>query len=215
LTALHQEDRFDEKVFESRSNLFQNRNVMAIVLEVPNSLIGEGLVHCWGTISLFGHAPEAQISRWGYPLFTHLFLSDPTSQELAEQYHVTAPSQDAALFGKPIAGFTSKLAARAGAVSDPDEHGISVANRLCPSMLPYELGSEATFTATRFNGRPLFQDAYDVMLTLAAGKPIADGVAPAQDRIKATFPYYGAHFTKAEQQGLAPIQGDIGLKYGG
>jgi hypothetical protein len=215
LTALHEEDRFDEKVFESKTNLFKNRNVMAIVLEVPTSLIGEGLVHCWGTISLYGHAPETQVSRWGYPLFTHLFLSDPTSQELAEKYHVTTPSQDVSLFAEPIAGFTAKLSSRAGAAGDPHKYGADIANRLCPSMLPYRLGSEASFTATTFNGRPLYQDAYDVMLTLAAGKPVADGVAPAPDRIKSEFPYYGKIFTKTEQKGLTPIQGDIGLKYGG
>jgi len=36
---------------------------MAIVLEVPNALLGEGQVAMWSSISLYGHAAKAQVSR--------------------------------------------------------------------------------------------------------------------------------------------------------
>src|ERR1700754_3997678 len=94
LTNLFSEDKYDPKTFEHRENLFQNRNVMAIVLEVPNELIGKGKVGAWATISLFGHAPEVQICRWGYPLITHLFLSNPSTPELTAKYHAGYPSGD-------------------------------------------------------------------------------------------------------------------------
>jgi hypothetical protein len=38
------------------------------VLEVPSELIGKGKINAWATISLFGHAPEVQVSRWGLPI---------------------------------------------------------------------------------------------------------------------------------------------------
>jgi hypothetical protein len=41
LTNLFSEDKYDSKAFEHRENVFKSRNVMAIVLEVPNDLIGK------------------------------------------------------------------------------------------------------------------------------------------------------------------------------
>jgi hypothetical protein len=72
-------------------------------------------------------------------------------------------------------------------------------------VLPYDLGTKASFETVRFNGRPLVQDAYDVMLTLGANRPIADGVAPPLDRILREFPYYGEPYSRAEQADLSPI----------
>ena len=214
LNALFEQGRFDRNVFQHKVNLFKNRNAMAIVLEVPNLLIGEGNVHAWGTISLCGHAPEVQVSRWGFPLFTHLFLSNPSKVSLVEEYHAAVPSQDRELFEAAIATFAAELANRAGSTVNPEEHGRQVAERLCPSMLPYELGTEASFNPAVFNGRPLGEDAFDVMLTLAANRPISDGVAPDLSKIREEFPYYGKPYSKLEQAGLSPIQGRIGLQYG-
>jgi hypothetical protein len=45
----------------------------------------------------------------------------------------------------------------------------------------------------------------DVMLTLAANKPLADGVAPDPQRTVTEFPYYGAPYTAAEQVGVTPV----------
>jgi hypothetical protein len=206
LEALYKEDRFGAEAFEHRTNFFQNRNLMALVLEVPTAMIGTGKVGFWTTTSLYGHAPETQVYRWGLPLLTHLFLSDPASSvELVERYHESTPSEDTALFAAAIAGFATKLSARANPAGDPVTHGREVVARLCPAVLPYELGTMAEFSVERFNGRPLATDGYDVMLTLAANRPIADGVAPPVDRIKAQFPYYGAPYSRAEQASLTPI----------
>jgi membrane fusion protein, multidrug efflux system len=112
LTNLFQEDRFDPKIFEHKQNLFQNRNVMAIVLEVPNSLIGTGQIHVWATVSLFGHAPETQVARWGLPLITHLFLANPSTPDLPDKFHSVTPSRDAELFGPAIEADTTRVAAK-------------------------------------------------------------------------------------------------------
>jgi hypothetical protein len=48
------------------------------------------------SISLFGHAPEVQVSRWGLPMVTHLFLDDPSDQEVKEQFNASVPSEDLA-----------------------------------------------------------------------------------------------------------------------
>jgi hypothetical protein len=210
LTNLFSEDKYDPKTFEHRQNLFQDRNVMAIVLEVPNEMIGAGKVNAWATIGLYGHAPEVQICRWGYPLITHLFLSNPTTPELTDEYHAGAPADDVRSIGPAIAAFTARLSARAGATANPDEYGAKVASMLCPSLLPYVIGSDARFSVEGFNGRSLSDDAYDVMLSLATNTTVRDGVSPNTSRLQRDFPYYGKPFSRAEQAGLSAIQGNIG-----
>jgi hypothetical protein len=210
LTNLFSEDKYDPATFQNRQNLFQNRNVMAIVLEVPNEMLGSGKVGAWATISLFGHAPEVQICRWGYPLTTHLFLSNPSTPELTAKYHAGVPSGDAELIGPAIAAFAARLSSRANPETDPESYGKLVADMLCPSLLPYELGTDASFSIEGFNGRSLTDDAYDVMLSLATNTEVHDGVAPNRARTRPDFPYYGAPFTKQEQAGLQAIQGNIG-----
>jgi Domain of unknown function (DUF4331) len=210
LTNLFEADRFDPKVFEHKQNKFHNRNVMAIVAEVPNDMIGTGKVNAWGTISLFGHAPEVQVSRWGLPLITHLFLANPSTPELPDRFHITTPSDDATSFAPAIAAVTAKLAGRAGNTKEPQRYGQSLAHRLSPTVLPYVIGTEARFTIEEFNGRPLLDDAYDVMLSLASNFTVHDGVAPAAERAISKFPYYGPPVSAAEQAGLAPIHGEIG-----
>lgn len=205
LNALYKEDRFDPAVFLHGKNFFAKRNVVAMVLEVPTSMIGDGIVRAWATASLFGHAPEVQICRWGLPLITHLYLSDPASLELVDQFHADSPSEDASSIGPAIAAFTERLSRHANPTADSIEYGNMVAARLCPVMLPYELGTPATFNLSEFNGRPLNIDAYDVMLTIGAHTPIADGVSPDLTRIQDSFPYYGKPFSKVEQAGLEAI----------
>ena len=210
LTNLFSEDKYDPATFQNRQNLFQNRNVMAIVLEVPNELIGDGKIGVWATISLFGHAPEVQICRWGYPLTTHLFLSNPSTPELTAKYHAGMPADDAKTIGPAIAAFAARLSSRANPKTDADAYGEQIAAMLCPSLLRYELGTQAKFSTESFNGRSLTDDAYDVMLSLATNTEVHDGVAPNRAHTRPEFPYYGSPFTKQEQAGLQAIQGNIG-----
>jgi hypothetical protein len=79
------------------------------VLEVPDHLIGDGLTHGWATASLYGHAPEVQVSRWGLPLITHLFLNDPGKQEVKEEFNRAAPSEDSERFSDAIGEFVEKV----------------------------------------------------------------------------------------------------------
>lgn len=205
MTAFYNEHRFDGDAFLHRQNFFAKRNLTALVLEVPNEMIGQGVVRAWATVSLYGHAPEMQVSRWGLPLITHIFLNDPNAQQVKEQFNASVPSEDVNRFSKTIADFSEKMAAYAGSATNPAEYGKQIASRLCPVTLSYELGTAATFGVASFNGRPLADDAMDVMLTLAANKPLADGVAPDRNRIRNEFPYYGDPYTKDEQIGVTPV----------
>jgi len=203
--AFYNEHRYDGDAFlHSGQNFFHNRNITAIVLEVPNALIGKGTVHAWATASLYGHAPEMQVSRWGLPMTTHLFLNDPANQEVKETFNKSVPSDDMALFSGYIADYTRKMTTYAGSARNPEEYARQVVSRLCPNTLPYDVGTTAAFTLARFNGRALGDDVQDVMLSLATNKPIQDGVAPDRNRMRTEFPYFGEPYSQEEQRDVAP-----------
>jgi uncharacterized protein DUF4331 len=199
--ALFKESKFSPEAFLNRKNFFAKRNVSAIVIEVPTRVIGKGLVHCWATSSLYGHAPEVQVSRWGLPLITNVFIPD---MEMREDFNRAVPADDVARFGAHIRGVGEKLAALAGSAANPGDYGKQLAARLLPAVLPYELGTPAAFDFVSLNGRRLTDDAMDVILTLATNTALGDGVAPDKDRTRPVFPYFGEPYTSAEQVGVVP-----------
>ena len=202
MTAFYKDQRFDGDAFLHQQNPFARRNVTAIVLEVPSELIGKGKINAWATISLLGHAPKIQNPRWGLPMVTHLFLDNPSDQEVKEQFNASVPSEDLERFAKSIADFAEKMTTYAGSAADPGEYGKLIAARLCPNTLPYELGTSAAFEVASFNGRSLGDDALDVILTLVTNTPLVDGLAPDRGRVRKDFPYYGAPYTAEEQVGV-------------
>jgi hypothetical protein len=205
MATFYKDHRYDGDALLHQQNPFAKRNVTAIVLQVPSELIGKGKVNAWATISLFGHAPEVQVSRWGLPMVTHIFLSDPSAPEAKEQFNASVPSEDIERFAKSIADVAEKMTAYAGSMPDPGEYGKLIAARLCPDTLPYELGTPAAFEVTSFNGRALGDDAMDVMLTLVTNTTLDDGLAPDRGRIRKDFPYYGAPYSAEEQAGMTPL----------
>lgn len=202
-TALAQENRFAAEAWENHKNFFAKRNVTAIVLEVPTPMIGQGRVHAWATASLYGHAPEVQVSRWGLPLITNVMIADAAVREI---YNRTGPDEDREKLGPALSQFAARVSGFARSTPNPDAYGRKVADRLCPIMLPYELGSDAAFDFAGFNGRALGDDVMDVIITLASNVALADGVAPDRTRIRPDFPYFGPAFTAEEQAEIVAAQ---------
>jgi hypothetical protein len=194
--GLHKDNRFAAEAFLNRKNFFARKNVTAIVLEVPTAMIGKGMVHAWATASLYGHAPEVQVSRWGLPLITHVFMPDPA---MREDYNRTTPSNDVVRFGPQIGQIAEKLSRLAGSAANSNDYARQLTARLCPTMLPYELDTPATFNFAGFNGRTLTDDVMDVILTLASDTSLSDGVAPDRTRTRDSFPYFGEPYSAAEK----------------
>jgi hypothetical protein len=199
--ALFVENRFHPDAFLNRKNFFERRNVCAIVIELPIDMIGQGPVHAWATSSLYGHAPEVQVSRWGLPLITNALIPD---MDMREDFNRAIPADDLSRFGAHIGSVAERLSALAGSVADPAAYGRKLAARLLPAVLPYILGTAASFDFAGFNGRGLTEDVMDVILTLATNTPLGDGVAPDRTRVRKEFPYFGAPYTVAEQSGIVP-----------
>jgi Domain of unknown function (DUF4331) len=200
-SALAKENRFHPDAFLNRKNFFAKRNISLLILEVPNRLIGDGVVGGWATASLFGHAPEVQVSRWGLPLLTNVFIPD---MQMREDFNRGLPAGDLATFGAQIAEIGEKLSRLAGSHANPGHYGKRLAERLLPAILPYRIGTPASFDYAGFNGRGLADDAMDVILTLATNTPLGDGVAPDRGRIRSAFPYFGEPYTRGEQAEVTP-----------
>jgi hypothetical protein len=173
--------------FQNHANLFAGRHVAVIAVEVPTELIGAGQVNGWATISLYGHAPEMQVARWGLPLLTHLFIRD---DQMREDYNRTAPTGDNASFLAHIGDVVTETARRAGTVTDAEAYAGRVLARLGPLTLPYQLDSAAGFDYAGFNGRALGDDVMEVMLSLMTNSALGDGVAPDPALIRGEFPYF-------------------------
>jgi hypothetical protein len=136
-------------------------------------------------------------------LITNVLIPDEAMREI---YNRTGPADDREKLGPALSEFTARVSGLAGSTSDSHEYGRQVADRLCPIMLPYELGSDAAFAFAGFNGRALADDVMDVIITMASNVALSDGVAPDQTRIRPDFPYFGHPFTAEEQAGIAPAQ---------
>ncbi len=180
--------RFEPEAFTQGGDFFSGRNVTAIVLEVPDDLIGTGIVHAWATVSLFGHAPEQQVSRWGKPLVTHFYITD---NDMQESYNRSRPSQDADLFAEHIGDVVERMTTLAGSAEVPGEYRERVVRRLIPTTLPYELGSWAAFSYASFNGRGFTDDVMDVQLSIMTNTALGDGVSMPATPMRAEFPYVG------------------------
>jgi hypothetical protein len=192
--ALFEENRFEPDAFMNGKNFFTGRNVTAIVIEMPSALVGHGAVHAWATISLHGHAPEVQIARWGLPLITNIFIPD---QAMREAYNRATPLEDFVKFAPQIGGVVEKLTRLASSTANPAEYAARFIDRLCPTILPYTLDTDAAFDFVGINGRELSDDVMDIMLTLATNTALGDGVAPDKARIGEAFPYFGSPYAAA------------------
>ena len=184
---------FAQDAFHDGANYFQNRNVTAIVVEVPTLSIGDraAAVRAWATVSLCGHAPEVQVSRWGLPLITHIFITDPAVQD---DYNRSLPSADVPRFSRVVADGLARVTQLAGSTHDPAAYAQRVVELLFPTTLPYVLGSAASFGFAGFNGRAMTDNVENVMLSLQANTPVDQGTAVARANTLGEFPI-SAHRT--------------------
>lgn len=202
IAAFFNKGTFVPQAFVDPQQVFLKRNITAIVLELPTAWIGDGLIRIWGTISLYGHAPEMQVARWGLPLITQMYMIDP---QVREEFNRSHPSDDLARWAPVLADVVGKMTRLAGSSAVAQEYGKQLIKRFVPVVLPYHLGTPAAFDFLEFNGRALTDDVTDVMLTLMTNTPLADGVVPPADRVLDRFPYFGAPFLPADQVGLEPL----------
>jgi hypothetical protein len=155
LQAAH-EGRFTPDAFAEPDNIFQGRNVTAIVLEIPDALLGTARSSVWATVSLYGHAPARQVSGMGQPMLRPLFFNVPGPD--TEELNAGAPAEDRQRYADRIIAVATRLASIAGHQA-PEVHARHVARAFLPDVLGYTPGEPARFWPGGGTGRSLTDDA--------------------------------------------------------
>lgn len=176
------------------ANLFAGHTVYSIVLELPDAEIHDeslgSRVGVWAVASLATDAGGwRSINRIGLPMIHPLFTQ--YNEDLGNRLNAGVPAEDFATYGdftiKEIAGIVSAY----GTSENPIAYAETVAHRIFPNILPYVVGTPASFGFAGFNGRTLTDNAPDVMFSLTANTPIRLGIGKESITRKptSTFPY--------------------------
>ena len=123
-----------------------------------------------------------------HPLFTQY------NEDLGNRLNAGRPFDDFPTHGEAVIQAIAGVVAAYGTAEDPKAYASTVANRFCPNILPYELGTPAVFGFAVWNGRSLTDNAPDVMFSLAANTPIRLGIGKESVTSKPSpaFPYVPA-----------------------
>ena len=157
-------------------DFFKDKNVCSIVLELPNSALGNKEVGIW--TRTVDKAAEAwvQADRGGRPLQA-VFLPG----EKREDYLSGEPANDDRFIGV----FAHELEHTGGYTP---ENAKGVARKLLPDILPYDPREPVRYP---HNGRTLTDDVVDVFFSMYTnGKVTGDKVGPHSDLLDG-FPYLG------------------------
>jgi len=184
-------------------NLLAGRNVTAIALQVPDVTFGGANVALWARISLYGHAPQRQVSRGAHPLLRSFFFPHPGAD--TEALNAGSPSGDVATYGDLVRR-TAAHVAELSRAADPDEHASAVAAAFLPDQLRYRPGQPAHFGPGTGNGRGLHDDAFGTTLSLLVGREL--GVTTSPHPVMPEFP----HLAPAGQDDLAALADILGLR---
>ena len=71
------------------------------------------------------------------------------------------------------------MVAASGTSAEPDVYGLTVARTLLPDVLPYLVGTPASFGFATRNGRTLADNAPEAMMALVVGAAVPGGLKPS------------------------------------
>jgi hypothetical protein len=181
----------------NESDFFVGLNTLAIVVELPTSLLGANgtNIGVWGQTKV----NDMVADQMGRPAINTVFNTTVADKEA---FNVTAPAAQPNVMGGK---FRTNVINVLGAFSSLDSEGAYTADQagtlagvLIPDTIRYDLGSVA---AGPLNGRGLADDVIDAELNIttggfafagrdAMGAIPTDGVGPHTDYLS-TFPYLG------------------------
>jgi hypothetical protein len=178
---------------DKAKNSFAGTSVESIVLEVSHrdpQLRPGARIGVWAATKLATDAGGwRQVNRGGHPMMWPIFWPDDTRFD--NPANTRHPAQDFAAEGGHLAGHVAAVVAATGTVDDAEAYGQAVARELLPDVLPYEVGTAATFGFAGRNGRTIADNAPEAMMSLVTGTAIPAGLHPAvaKNQRSGTFPY--------------------------
>jgi hypothetical protein len=166
---------------ENAKNSFAGTTVESIVLEISHQhpqLRSSARIGVWCATKLATDAGGwRQINRGGNPMMWPIFWPDDT--DFSNPADTRHPSEDFDADGKYIGDKVAAVVAASGTSSDPEGYGQTVARELFPDVLPYVVGTPATYGFATRNGRTMADNAPEVMLSLVAGTAVPSGLKPS------------------------------------
>jgi Domain of unknown function (DUF4331) len=174
-------------------NSFAGTTVESIVIEVPYSqpqLHSGANIGVWCATRLATDAGGwRQINRAGHPMMWPIFWPEDT--DFSNPANDRHPSADFDAEGKHIADMVAAVVAANGSCEDPDGYGQTVARALFPDVLPYVVGTPASYGFTVRNGRTRADNAPEAMLSLVLDMAVPSGLKPSVARAQRSpsFPY--------------------------
>lgn len=176
-------------------NLFAGHTVYAMVLEVPDAELISGTgnnkkIGVWAVATLATDAGGWRpINRFGLPMIWPLFTQ--YNEDLGNRLNGGRPADDFATWGDALAKKMAAVVAAYGTSEDPQGYGEKIAHRLFPNIMPYTVGTQASFDFAEWNGRTLTDNAPNVVFSAAANTPIELGIGKESvtSKPRKTFPY--------------------------
>jgi hypothetical protein len=165
---------------DQAKNSFAGSTVRTIVLEVPHGkILSPGIsIGVWAATKLATDAGGwRQVNRAGHPMMWPIFWPDDI--EFTNPANARHPSQDYAAEGEHLADHVSAVVAATGTSAEPDVYGLTVAKTLLPDVLPYVVGTPASFGFATRNGRTLADNAPEAMMSLVIGTAVPGGLKPS------------------------------------
>ncbi len=178
---------------DNASNSFAGTIVDSIVLEVSHrhpQLRPGARTGVWCATKLATDSGGwRQVNRAGHPMMWPIFW--PNDTDFSNPANTRHPGEDVDAAAKYIGEQVAAVVAASGTAADPHGYGQAVARELFPDVLPYVVGTPATYGFAIRNGRPLADNAPEVMLSLVAGTAVPSGLTPsvASHLRDSSFPY--------------------------
>jgi hypothetical protein len=130
-----------------------------------------------------------QINRAGHPMMWPIFW--PGDTDFSNPANTRHPAEDFGAIGKYIGDQVAAVVAASGTSDDPQGYGQAVAADLFPDVLPYVIGTPATYGFAARNGRTRADNAPEAMLCLVTNTAVPSGLKPsvAKHLRDSNFPY--------------------------
>ena len=166
---------------ENAQNSFAGTTVESIVLEVAHQhhkVRAGAHVGIWCATKLATDAGGwRQINRAGHPMIWPIFWPDDT--KFSNPANTRHPSEGFVAAGRYLGYEIAAVVAASGTSEDLQGYGEAVTRELLPDVLPYAVGTPATYSFAGFNGPTLADNAPEAMLSLFAGTAVPSGLKPS------------------------------------
>ncbi|WP_339509836.1 DUF4331 family protein [Pseudomonas sp. RL_15y_Pfl2_60] len=166
-------------------SIFIGRKSAAIVLDVPNSMLGSSIKVFMTTDVKQADGTWQQVQYSANPLLSHSMIFE--SAAIKAELDGSRPDTQKAI--KPIVSARiTRAVLLAKSQEDPIQYADKVADMLIPDVLSYKVGTPAKYAVSERNGRALDDDAMSAVLTLLLGTPTDQKIGNPKLHT-ATFPF--------------------------